>query len=722
MKILINLLPSLAIVFLGSSAFGQSAPPEPGKYYRLQFKTSTKQYLRIGNNGVAGGSTDLTDDGRSDWLFIPTGEPNEYWIFSKGAQDDHGQALNFGDYAQWFGQWDFTGGDRQRFRLDAVGDYYRLVMKYKRLKDGEEAVSTRWNAEAFAWKVNPDDDAQLFRLVERDKAATPDDKLVSYLFWNTNNEAIQNYFYNPPLNWIPKPQELRINQIVFLNRSAKIQTPAIHHFGCGGSPSRDWKLQCWSKELQPLGRGSMNVDNYLRNAEAIWGLIGSGVLTTIAGVLTAGAASAVVAAAKAATWASVAGAAGLVALDVGLIVIDVYDFTNSTSALMESDEVNWINTDWSLNKFGVDENVASAIYEELGRFSFAVKGESYKDLMQGWYVHETVSDKGLDKMFYGGGKAVFVLADYQVAGNWKADGQNKYLTISKSADEIIVTESGTLGGATTKGPFSYMPDPEIPNLYTNSENDSYTFTSYESFTFQKNDGSEKNRYQRIYDLEGDWKHAGEQVFLSITKTATGLGVTKSTAPGGPPTSPQEHYERGSYANVYKNPNGDIYTLTSRKNLEYLNKDATILNSYKRLEYVSFQSSNYPDRYIRHKSGFGWIDPILPEIGTGSEYDFYFTVVPGLADPAGVSIMSSGGSYFRHQGFRISLHQSDGSQLFKDDATFFQRPALDGSDAVSFESKNYPGYYLRHIGFALFVNLNDDTPLFAKDASFTIVDQ
>ena len=50
-----------------------------------------------------------------------------------------------------------------------------------------------------------------------------------------------------------------------------------------------------------------------------------------------------------------------------------------------------------------------------------------------------------------------------------------------------------------------------------------------------------------------------------------------------------------------------------------------------------------------------------------------------------------GKFLRHQSFRLKLHHSDGSDLFKNDATFMKRNALhgDSDDARSYESLTSP---------------------------------
>jgi hypothetical protein len=131
---------------------------------------------------------------------------------------------------------------------------------------------------------------------------------------------------------------------------------------------------------------------------------------------------------------------------------------------------------------------------------------------------------------------------------------------------------------------------------------------------------------------------------------------------------------------------------------------------------SFQSVNYPDRFIRHKGFMGYIDPIQSDLDRS---DASFLLVPGLADKRYFSFRSVNypDHYLRHQNFELKLHKPDGSDLFRNDATFRIVQALYGEGGVSFESVNYPGYYIRHQNFRLYIHRMDGSELFRKDATF-----
>lgn len=85
-------------------------------------------------------------------------------------------------------------------------------------------------------------------------------------------------------------------------------------------------------------------------------------------------------------------------------------------------------------------------------------------------------------------------------------------------------------------------------------------------------------------------------------------------------------------------------------------------------------------------------------------------------------------YLRHQGFRVKFQRNDGSELFRNDATFEAKPAVSGaSNAYSYESVNFPGHYLRHCSWQMWLDnnargnraCNADPNVFRQDVSFTV---
>jgi Alpha-L-arabinofuranosidase B (ABFB) domain/CHAP domain len=131
--------------------------------------------------------------------------------------------------------------------------------------------------------------------------------------------------------------------------------------------------------------------------------------------------------------------------------------------------------------------------------------------------------------------------------------------------------------------------------------------------------------------------------------------------------------------------------------------------------VSFESKNYPGRYVRHRDWLGELTPLWSDL---DRQDATFIMRAGLTGAAGaVSFESANyrGYYLRHQGWRIKLAASDGSQLFRQDATFTARDL--GYDEWKFESVNFPGHFIRHSGFQLWLNKADGSALFDRDSTW-----
>ncbi|WP_347598554.1 glycoside hydrolase family 43 protein [Acrocarpospora sp. B8E8] len=136
---------------------------------------------------------------------------------------------------------------------------------------------------------------------------------------------------------------------------------------------------------------------------------------------------------------------------------------------------------------------------------------------------------------------------------------------------------------------------------------------------------------------------------------------------------------------------------------------------------SLRSANFPDRYVRHRSGLAYIDPLSATSPLADRQSATFTVAAGLANSGCYSFQSvhTPGYYLRHYNMALTLQRDDGSAIFKGDATFCGRAGLAGGGAISFESYNLPGRYLRHYNYAMRLDLRESTSVYASDASFTM---
>ncbi|MGM1063286.1 AbfB domain-containing protein [Saccharothrix sp. Mg75] len=100
---------------------------------------------------------------------------------------------------------------------------------------------------------------------------------------------------------------------------------------------------------------------------------------------------------------------------------------------------------------------------------------------------------------------------------------------------------------------------------------------------------------------------------------------------------------------------------------------------------------HTDRHLRHRDGLARTDVVGDDTG---RLDATFWARPGLADAACLSFESRNfpGRYLRHSGFRVRSDAADGTAGFAGDATFCARP---GSGGTALESRNLPGHFLRH---------------------------
>jgi len=140
-----------------------------------------------------------------------------------------------------------------------------------------------------------------------------------------------------------------------------------------------------------------------------------------------------------------------------------------------------------------------------------------------------------------------------------------------------------------------------------------------------------------------------------------------------------------------------------------------------MEYTySISSYNYPKRYILHRKFLGYVESIY--IDNEVEKNASFRLVNGLANSGCTSFESINlsGHYLRHENYRIKLAKNNGSELFKQDATFCQRAGNAGS-GCSFESHKFPGYFIRHKNYKLWIDPSDGSDLFKKDSTFQIVE-
>ena len=155
-----------------------------------------------------------------------------------------------------------------------------------------------------------------------------------------------------------------------------------------------------------------------------------------------------------------------------------------------------------------------------------------------------------------------------------------------------------------------------------------------------------------------------------------------------------------------------------------------------MPYISLQSTNFPDRFIRHQNFLGELSQIQSDL---DRQDATFWISDGAKFGSMVMLRSSNFPLhvLRHQDFRLKLHEYNpplipppelGSprsetpeeQLLREDASFFLVAGLADSASVSFQSFNFPDRFIRHRDFHLFVE-SADSDLARRDATFILTE-
>ena len=748
-------LPVLALL-LGSAiqmtAQQNTEFPIPNYYYKLELKAAPSQFLRINDTGLAAAwSFNKKDEDYYQWLFVPTGVENEYWIFNKGAQNGFGQALTLPYGKKLYGQWDFLKNEnvndyelanhqnRQIFILekehDYPHDYYKLILKYKSNVEDSHVVACRNAGEvAFTWG-NENVDNQLFRLVPSEFPANNDDMLISYLAWNIDNMRIQTHILDK-MNLSPFPKQIVLNEFVYLNNTDKEISVDLHSKACGlppwrSKPGYNQLPSCrGGLEINPGGTKSDIITPYMRNIDDInraAGISFMWIATAAATVFTAGSAGPVLVSSTATTSAKLwAGAKVLTTLTgIGLSM-------NKTYSEAEAGFGNGIS---------IDKNtpITRKIEEELGRLVFEVSGETYDKVMtdQSFYVYENKTGVGFDRMLFGSGKALFIVNDYQIEGNWRGDGVSDYVSIGDDVKLRFGSDPATLGGGeylvykknvgeTSRSLSTIETDPKIPNRFTNSDGEEFTIENANSLRIHNKALDKTKIYSRIFDCDGLWREVDSNnsfIWAMIASHPADIWSTVNfeVETGSFPLLGQQgsqfdtnYFKRDSNPNTYVNANtGESFTLVSRNQLRLNQKG--IIRSFQKAR-VIISNAN---KYVKQE-----LDNLVL-----SDSPDYFELVDALRpNPIigfnGISIMSMNNGdklYVTENDVDAELRRIEAKNDLEP-ATFYQRLALDGGGGVSFESSTNRGRYLRVMDSELVVDFhksNESLDDFNKDISFNI---
>ena len=136
------------------------------------------------------------------------------------------------------------------------------------------------------------------------------------------------------------------------------------------------------------------------------------------------------------------------------------------------------------------------------------------------------------------------------------------------------------------------------------------------------------------------------------------------------------------------------------------------------------TAGYSDRYIRHQDGNAITSVITSSSSDLDKNDATWTVRSGLANSACVSFESKNypGDYLRHYNYQLYKQTNDGTQQFKEDATFCPQSGMNGQ-GVSLASYNYPNRYIRHYNSTVYIaseggsNAWDSSNSWADDVSW-----
>ncbi|MEU7115482.1 sigma-70 family RNA polymerase sigma factor [Streptomyces sp. NPDC046182] len=133
---------------------------------------------------------------------------------------------------------------------------------------------------------------------------------------------------------------------------------------------------------------------------------------------------------------------------------------------------------------------------------------------------------------------------------------------------------------------------------------------------------------------------------------------------------------------------------------------------------SLESVDRPGLFVTYDGDFAALGQVSASSGERSRQRVTFTVVRGLADTGCVTFRAADGRYLRHHYLRLRLSTDDGSELFREDATFCPRPGA-VAGAVTLHAHNYPGSVIRHRDGGVWLDGSDGTRAFAGQASFIV---
>lgn len=139
--------------------------------------------------------------------------------------------------------------------------------------------------------------------------------------------------------------------------------------------------------------------------------------------------------------------------------------------------------------------------------------------------------------------------------------------------------------------------------------------------------------------------------------------------------------------------------------------------------LSLQSVNFPDRYVRHSGMQGFIQPIGGDL---DKQDATFKVAVG-GIPGSIIFESENfpNHFLVNEDGNLVLRERPAADdpdaaTFETNATFVLHPGSSDPTAYTLESAAQRGNFLRHSSYQLYLNPDDGSDLFKQDATFALV--
>lgn len=132
--------------------------------------------------------------------------------------------------------------------------------------------------------------------------------------------------------------------------------------------------------------------------------------------------------------------------------------------------------------------------------------------------------------------------------------------------------------------------------------------------------------------------------------------------------------------------------------------------------MSLESAQAAGQFVTTVDGLGVLAPVGANSADATRRQATFALIAGLADAACFSFRAQDGRYLRHASWRVMLTEDQGTQLFRQDATFCAATGT-SADSMMLEASNYPGWFLHHRGAELWVDQTNGSAAFRAESSF-----